>query len=120
MGSHFVLLNGAADYANPADAMYTTFKLVFLMSFNEFDGDSDALLYANSIIFIITAVLGPIIMLNILIAIANDAYELYLDLGKDSFSRRFKAKIVFKYELLDGVTSGFHWLHVVVPSGQNK
>ena len=119
----FTLLDNedaAVGFLDPVDAIYTTYKMLLLVAFDDEGfaiGSSSSLI---RVLFVVTSALGPVVLLNLLIARMSDAYERIQD-EAEMERRRLQAQIILKYELLAGDAGGPpQWLHVVVPRGQNK
>ena len=118
----FTLLDNedaAVGFLDPVDAIYTTYKMLLLVAFDDEGfaiGGSSSLI---RVLFVVTSALGPVVLLNLLIARMSDAYERIQD-EAEMERRRLQAQISLKCELLAGDAGGPQWLHVVVPRGQNK
>merc|ERR1712048_752707 len=84
-------------YEDPADSLFTTYKILILVDVPEVLDETDPTVLWR-LVFVLTSVLTSLVLLNLLIARMNDAYERIQDVGEME-ERRMKAKLVARYEL---------------------
>jgi hypothetical protein len=103
-------------------SFYTSYKLVFLNTFEDDNfvaGDTRVL---RSLLLCFITLLGPVVLLNLMIARMSDSYEQIQD-DAEKEMRRIKAKFIL--ELEKGITAEGHsewfptWVHVLIKKGTN-
>merc|ERR1712054_657693 len=106
-------------YDGPADALYTTYKMLLLADFDDGEfaiGDSQILI---KLLFVFSSLLGTIVILNLLIARMSDSYERIQE-EAEMERLRLQARIIQKYEIFWGSAgNGKTFLHVVQGVGKN-
>ncbi|EGD81093.1 hypothetical protein PTSG_11041 [Salpingoeca rosetta] len=113
-----LLVEGLGD---PANGLLLMFNLLLLADFDldTFDGDYVVLL---RILFVISMVLVPVVLLNLLIALMSDSYERIQDRADIEF-QLLRARILREQDAwltLEGKMDARRfpmWLHVLVPKG---
>ncbi|EGD77421.1 hypothetical protein PTSG_08519 [Salpingoeca rosetta] len=106
---------------DPANGLLLMFNLLLLADFDldTFDGDYVVLL---RILFVISMVLVPVVLLNLLIALMSDSYERIQDRADIEF-QLLRARILREQDAwltLEGKMDARRfpmWLHVLVPKG---
>jgi hypothetical protein len=111
-------------FSNPADALFTMFNMLILSAFERESivrGPYQVLLH---LIFVITMILVPIVLLNLLIALMSDSYEHIQDRSVQELLY-LKATIILEQEqfMKEKELTRKDWfprfLHLLVPRGQN-
>merc|ERR1719231_720066 len=95
-----VLLDPEADdegYTDPADAIYTTYKMILLGDFDDSGFAIGEFSILIKLMFVGSSLLGTIVVLNLLIARMSDSYERIQD-EAEMERRRLKARMIQKYE----------------------
>jgi hypothetical protein len=103
-------------------SFYTSYKLVFLNTFEDDNfvaGDTRVL---RSLLLCFITLLGPVVLLNLMIARMSDSYEQIQD-DAEKEMRRIKAKFILELEksiAAEGHAELFPtWVHVLVKKGTN-
>jgi hypothetical protein len=125
--SFYVLLqheDNGGEYNNVAISLFTSFSSFILSSFNTKDFAVGPFAIFLQMLFVITAVFVPVVLLNLLIALMNDSYEMVQDRSLMELNR-LKAKIISEQELFLS-PSDFQkpewfptFIHVLLPQGTN-
>eukprot|EP00039_Didymoeca_costata_P008807 m.116688 g.116688 ORF g.116688 m.116688 type:complete len:281 (+) comp14240_c0_seq3:3182-4024(+) len=122
--SVYTLARHEEGYTDFADAMYTTYKALILVEFEDSSYPRIFNLYLK-IIYIITSLLASVVVLNLLIARMSDSYERIQEVARME-ERRLRAKIITRYETVMSSTqcSRSEWfpsfLHAQVKKGGNQ
>merc|ERR1712100_224331 len=116
----YTLINArGGGYDDPADALYTTYKMLLLSDFDDGEfaiGDSQILI---KLLFVFSSLLGTIVILNLLIARMSDSYERIQE-EAEMERLRLQARIIQKYEIFWGSAGNDeNFLHVVQEVGKN-
>eukprot|EP00039_Didymoeca_costata_P004587 m.74475 g.74475 ORF g.74475 m.74475 type:complete len:1207 (-) comp12464_c0_seq1:95-3715(-) len=114
----------AEGFNSPLSALYTTYKMLFLVEFDDSTFILGHFRVLINILFVFSSLLGSIVLLNLLIARMSDSYERIQD-EAEMERRRLQARIIAKYESLMGARKleSLEWfpeyLHVLVARGKN-
>eukprot|EP00055_Hartaetosiga_balthica_P010180 m.42663 g.42663 ORF g.42663 m.42663 type:complete len:1323 (-) comp7069_c0_seq2:2542-6510(-) len=108
-------------YDDVADVLLTSFVALILVDAGVVQFDAGAFTVLLKLIFVVTMVLVPIVLLNLLIALMSDSYERIQDRATIEFYR-LRAQIVHEQELFFSKNERLRrdwyprYLHVLVPS----
>eukprot|EP00040_Diaphanoeca_grandis_P034404 m.213250 g.213250 ORF g.213250 m.213250 type:complete len:1318 (-) comp33144_c0_seq3:38-3991(-) len=117
----YVLLKTEGDhhgYDDASDALYTTYKMLLLGDFDDSMfavGDSAVLIKC---MFVVSSLLGTIVILNVLIARMSDSYE-RIQSEAEMERCRLQASIIRKYEIIFRSSDDDLFLNVVLAVGKN-
>lgn len=123
-----VLLHSESNsegFSDPLEAIYTTYKMILLGDFDDSAFAVGRFSTTISVIFVVSSLLGIIVILNLIIARMSDAYERIQE-EAEMEHRRLQAQIIAKHEFFSGLifrkqhNKTKRWLHVVQPAGLNN
>eukprot|EP00516_Mucochytrium_quahogii_P005543 CAMPEP_0203754062 /NCGR_PEP_ID=MMETSP0098-20131031/7719_1 /ASSEMBLY_ACC=CAM_ASM_000208 /TAXON_ID=96639 /ORGANISM=" , Strain NY0313808BC1" /LENGTH=1227 /DNA_ID=CAMNT_0050644915 /DNA_START=80 /DNA_END=3760 /DNA_ORIENTATION=+ len=120
--SFHVLLRdqGVGGHKTFVESLFTMFNMLLLGDFDTGEFSDNSLKWLLRLLFVLSMIFIPIVLLNTLIALMSDSYERIKDEASSQYEM-LRAKILVDQELLITVDSNAKdWLHVLVPEGGNK
>ena len=111
-------------YQDVADVLLTMFRLLMLADLELLNFDAGRYTIPLKLVWVLTMILVPIVLLNLLIALMSDSYELIQDKAVVEF-QRLRAQIIREQEIYfdRSVFLRQDWypqyLHVLLPRGRN-
>ena len=120
IGSHTL---GSSGYDTIQEALFSAYKLLLLSDFNDDEFVVGTPVYQGVVasLFVFVTLLGPVVLLNLLIAQMTDSYEKIQDEAEKEM-RRLKARIILGFEAMMGDKNPDWfpmWVHVLLRKGQN-
>ncbi|EGD81722.1 WD-40 repeat protein [Salpingoeca rosetta] len=111
-------------YEDVADVLLTMFRLLMLSDLELLNFSAGSYTIPLKLVWVLTMILVPIVLLNLLIALMSDSYELIQDKAVVEF-QRLRAQIIREQEIFFD-RSAFQrkdwyprFLHVLLPRGRN-
>ena len=110
------------ELGDPANGLLLTFNMLLLADFDlgTFDGEYTVLL---RIMFVLSMIMTPIVLLNLLIALMSDSYERIQDRADTEF-QLLRARLIREQEAFMSASDKADprlfptWLHLLVPKGE--
>ena len=114
-----------SGFDNVPMALLTSYKILMLNTFEDNEFIAGPYTVQIALLFVVVTLIGPVVLLNLMIARMSDSYERIQD-ESEREGRRLKAKIILGFE--NAMTSAAKeknkawfpaWIHILVRKGKN-